>query len=107
MAITMSLDMQIPNATGGWTLADAVENLKRAGMTRLLNGGLEEISELLYGFERALRDGQTPTAGEVWAAYYEVVTQELEAAYWERDEISTATYAARKGALTRLVIRKP
>ncbi|MFB4280823.1 hypothetical protein ACBJ59_36425 [Nonomuraea sp. MTCD27] len=103
----LSLDMHVPNFTGGWTLKQAVDELKRRRLTRLLERDDAAISERVRLFERAVADGRTPTNGQVLAAYYVVVEDLLFAGrYGDNPTLNTRQYAARRAALNRLVFRK-
>lgn len=102
----LTLGMWVPNSTGGWTLAEAVESLKSRRLTRLLVNDDEELSEHVCLFERALRRRETPTTGQVWAAWYCAATEALEHEYWFEETITMEQYRARKAAITRLVFRK-
>ncbi|MEU9887957.1 hypothetical protein [Sphaerisporangium sp. NPDC051011] len=105
MSAPITLDMRIPNGADGWTLAEAVEDLKKRGMTGLLEDDLDKISEAVFQFARAVRRGESPTIGQVLAAYYEARTAELEKAYWEDDAITKGQYRYRTGVIKRLVFR--
>lgn len=101
-------DMKIPTGYRDetWTLAEAVASMRKAKITGLLVKSDDEISEEYTKFQRAVRAGHSPTNGGVLAAYYLAVLEELEGAYWERDEITRAQYNGRLAAASRLVFRK-
>ncbi|MFF3665402.1 hypothetical protein [Microtetraspora malaysiensis] len=107
MRDAITLDMKIPNGCEGWTLTEAVEAMKQRGLTGLLVESPEEISEHVLLFTWAVRDGKTPTTGQVLAAYYEAVSEELDKAYYDDDALTNGQYRYRRTKLRRLVFRIP
>lgn len=107
MKITLALDMVIPNGADGWTLQEAIESIKAQGMTRLLERNDEIISEQIYQFESSIRDGKSPTNGQVLAAYYVVAINTLDDEYYADDsEMTSRQYAGKQAAITKTVFRK-
>ncbi|GAA3251351.1 hypothetical protein [Nonomuraea helvata] len=106
MNLSITLDMTIPHALGEWTLAEAVESLKRQRWTSLLENTPEDISEHELTFRRAVRHGRTPTIGEVLAAYYVAAMEQLDKEYYEDEAITNGQYRYRKSEIRRLVFRK-
>ncbi|GAA3722790.1 hypothetical protein GCM10022224_104500 [Nonomuraea antimicrobica] len=106
MNTAITLDMAIPHPIVKRTLAEAVESLKREGWTGLLADTPEDVSEHELTFRRAVRDGRTPTIGEVLAAYYVAAMEELDKAYYEDNEITNGQYRYRKSVVRRLVFRR-
>jgi hypothetical protein len=102
----ITLDMHVPNATGGWTLAEAVARLQEDGMIALLEKNEDVISEHTWQFWRAIKAGETPTIGQILAAYYEAATEELDKAHYEDDILNRRQYTRRKLAVARLVFRQ-
>lgn len=116
MAPKITLDMRIPNGLASmpnatedektWTLQEAVDQLKKQRMTRLLKDD-DDASEQLWGFRQAVQYGNTPTIGQVWAAYYVAATDKVWDEYLDEDgTVTERQFGARKAAITRLVFRK-
>lgn len=105
----LSLDMKIPNGIPGerWTLAEAVKEMRRLKLTRLLENDTDALSEYVFLFQRAVRNDETPKIGEVWAAWYRAASEALENEYDAVDSaMSPSTYRGRKGAITKLVFER-
>ncbi|MFF4777466.1 hypothetical protein ACFY05_31885 [Microtetraspora fusca] len=103
--IAITLDMQVPHSLGSWTLAEAVNSLKASGMTRLIRNS-DDLEEHFGGFQRAVRDGQTPTIGQALAAYHVAASTALDDEYYAEDSTMTPRqYGARQAAITRLVFQ--
>lgn len=103
----ITLDMKISHYPSDWTLAEAVEDLKREKLTRLLENTDEEISEHVLLFKRSVYNGESPTIGQVWAAWFVASIEALDdECYAEGSTMTPRQYGARKAAITRLVFRK-
>lgn len=98
-------DMKIKHSLGEWSLEEAMDEIKRRGLTRLLRDAAD-ISENVFLFLWAVNRGETPTTGQVLAAWHEAIVEELEVAYWEKDEITKRQYTGRTAAVRALVLRK-
>jgi hypothetical protein len=71
-----TLQTPVPYSLGTWTLAEAATAAQTAGATNIIEPSDENLSELLSRFELNVKAGQTPTIGEVLAAYFIAVREQ-------------------------------
>ena len=96
----------------GRTLHDAVGNLKKQGMTRLLphpgtRAGEENLSEHAHNFHQSVSRGEQPTIGETLAGYYVHANAKIDDDYVaDKDaNIPERHFSARRAAVNHVVFQ--
>jgi hypothetical protein len=101
----ITLETELPGLVRR-SLTVAVAMIKAEGSTRLLIG-LADVSENVRSLRGKLGTDQSPTIGEVLAAYYVASVDQLEAQFYADDSVmSERSYSQRFAAICRVVFRE-